>query len=51
MSASFSNQVLAQIELWHAHDDYGNSVHRLAKELDEGWRALHAGAQGRSCRS
>ncbi|MCU4298653.1 adenosylhomocysteinase [Brevibacterium permense] len=46
MSASFSNQVLAQIELWHAHDDYGNSVHRLAKELDEKVARLHLPALG-----
>lgn len=46
MSASFSNQVLAQIELWNAHDDYGNSVHRLAKELDEKVARLHLPALG-----
>ncbi|WP_169251917.1 adenosylhomocysteinase [Brevibacterium sp. 'Marine'] len=46
MSASFSNQVLAQIELWNAHDDYGNTVHRLAKELDEKVARLHLPALG-----
>ena len=46
MSASFSNQVLAQIELWNAHADYGNSVHRLAKELDEKVARLHLPALG-----
>ncbi|MCM1014087.1 MULTISPECIES: adenosylhomocysteinase [unclassified Brevibacterium] len=46
MSASFSNQVLAQIELWAAHSDYDNSVHRLAKELDEKVARLHLPALG-----
>ncbi|GAA1634272.1 adenosylhomocysteinase [Brevibacterium sanguinis] len=46
MSASFSNQVLAQIELWDSHSDYDNSVHRLAKELDEKVARLHLPALG-----
>ncbi|WP_413335658.1 adenosylhomocysteinase [Brevibacterium sp. GP-SGM9] len=46
MSASFSNQVLAQIELWTHHDDYDNGVHRLAKELDEKVARLHLPALG-----
>lgn len=39
MSNSFSNQVLAQIELWTKKYDMG--VHRLPKELDEKVAALH----------
>ncbi|MAV82216.1 MAG: adenosylhomocysteinase [Pelagibacteraceae bacterium] len=35
MSASFSNQVLAQIELWDNHDKYENKVYVLPKKLDE----------------
>ncbi|WP_113903591.1 MULTISPECIES: adenosylhomocysteinase [Brevibacterium] len=46
MSASFSNQVLAQIELWQRHDRYDNAVHRLAKELDEKVARLHLPALG-----
>lgn len=46
MSASFSNQVLAQIELWTKHERYGNEVHRLAKELDEKVARLHLPALG-----
>ncbi len=46
MSASFSNQVLAQIELWQRHDSYDNAVHRLAKELDEKVARLHLPALG-----
>ena len=41
MSASFSNQVLAQIELWKNHDDYENKVYVLPKELDEEVARLH----------
>ena len=41
MSASFTNQVLAQIELWHNHADYANEVHVLPKRLDEKVAALH----------
>ena len=35
MSASFSNQVLAQIELWENHKNYENQVYVLPKKLDE----------------
>ncbi len=41
MSASFTNQVLAQIELWQNHADYRNEVHVLPKRLDEKVAALH----------
>lgn len=41
MSASFSNQVLAQIELWKNHANYDNAVYVLPKKLDEKVAALH----------
>ena len=41
MSASFTNQVLAQIELWCNHAEYGNEVYVLPKRLDEKVAALH----------
>jgi len=41
MSASFTNQVLAQIELFAKGDQYDNSVHILPKHLDEKVAALH----------
>jgi adenosylhomocysteinase len=41
MSASFSNQVLAQIELWKNADDYGKKVYVLPKRLDEEVARLH----------
>jgi adenosylhomocysteinase len=41
MSASFTNQVLAQIELWTKGDDYPNEVHVLPKHLDEKVARLH----------
>jgi len=41
MSASFTNQVLAQIELWTGGDRYGNDVYVLPKHLDEKVAALH----------
>ncbi|MEM7427845.1 MAG: adenosylhomocysteinase [Pseudomonadota bacterium] len=41
MSASFSNQTLAQIELWNKGDDYKNEVYVLPKHLDEKVAALH----------
>ncbi len=41
MSASFSNQVLAQIELWQNHASYGCEVYVLPKHLDEKVAALH----------
>jgi adenosylhomocysteinase len=41
MSASFSNQVLAQIELWARADQYENRVYVLPKHLDEKVARLH----------
>ena len=41
MSASFSNQVLAQLELWQNNDDYENQVYVLPKKLDEEVARLH----------
>ncbi|HEY1258900.1 MAG TPA: adenosylhomocysteinase, partial [Stellaceae bacterium] len=41
MSASFTNQVLAQIELWTNPGKYENKVYVLPKHLDEKVAALH----------
>ena len=41
MSTSFTNQVLAQIELWTASEKYKNEVYVLPKHLDEKVAALH----------
>ncbi len=41
MSSSFTNQVLAQIELWTKGDQYENKVYILPKHLDEKVAALH----------
>jgi len=41
MSASFTNQVIAQIELWKNHKDYENKVYVLPKHLDEKVAMLH----------
>jgi len=41
MSASFSNQVLAQIEIWNNHKEYQNNVYVLPKHLDEKVAYLH----------
>lgn len=41
MSNSFTNQTLAQIELWTNADAYGNEVYMLPKELDEKVAKLH----------
>ncbi len=41
MSASFTNQTLAQIELWNNQDKYKNEVYVLPKHLDEKVAALH----------
>ena len=46
MSASFSNQVLAQIELYAGAEAYGRGVVTLPKELDEKVARLHLGALG-----
>merc|ERR1711935_1055457 len=44
MSASFSNQVLAQIELWCKSKDYNIGVHMLSKKLDEEVAMSHLSA-------
>jgi len=44
MSASFSNQVLAQIELWCHTEKYDVNVHMLSKKLDEEVARSHLGA-------
>ncbi|NND65869.1 MAG: adenosylhomocysteinase [Gammaproteobacteria bacterium] len=41
MSNSFTNQVLAQIELWNNHGEYENKVYVLPKHLDEKVARLH----------
>ncbi len=41
MSNSFTNQTLAQIELWKHREDYGVDVYRLPKHLDEEVARLH----------
>ncbi len=46
MSASFANQVLAQIELWENADSYENKVYVLPKDLDEKVARLHLGRLG-----
>jgi len=44
MSASFSNQVLAQIELWTKPEQYSVAVHMLSKKLDEEVARSHLSA-------
>ena len=46
MSNSFSNQTLAQIELWLNHDKYENKVYVLPKHLDEKVARLHLAKVG-----
>jgi adenosylhomocysteinase len=46
MSNSFSNQVIAQIELWTKNDTYDNEVYRLPKKLDEKVARIHVEALG-----
>ncbi len=46
MSNSFTNQVLAQIELWTNNDQYENKVYVLPKHLDEMVAMLHLGKLG-----
>ena len=46
MSASFTNQVLAQIELWENYNKYENKVYTLPKELDEKVALLHLNKVG-----
>ena len=41
MSNSFTNQTLAQIELWNNYKDYQNKVYMLPKHLDEKVALLH----------
>tara|TARA_Y100000768_G_scaffold388331_1_gene383600 strand:- start:95 stop:1408 length:1314 start_codon:yes stop_codon:yes gene_type:complete len=41
MSCSFTNQVMAQIELWENHANYNNKVYVLPKHLDEKVALLH----------
>src|SRR5262244_916840 len=46
MSASFTNQVLAQIELWNNHTKYERKVYVLPKHLDEMVATLHLAKVG-----
>lgn len=46
MSNSFTNQTLAQIELWNKSDQYENKVYMLPKHLDEKVAALHLSRLG-----
>jgi len=46
MSASFTNQVIAQMELWNNTADYNNEVYMLPKLLDEKVARLHLGSLG-----
>ena len=46
MSNSFSNQVIAQVELWQNHEDYDRKVYTLPKHLDEKVARLHLGKLG-----
>jgi adenosylhomocysteinase len=46
MSASFTNQVLAQIELWRNAAQYGKKVYVLPKKLDEMVASLHLAKLG-----
>lgn len=46
MSASFTNQVMAQIELWRNHAKYDNRVYVLPKILDEKVARLHLAKLG-----
>ena len=48
MSCSFTNQVLAQIELWQHPERYDNEVYVLPKHLDEKVARLHLGKLGAS---
>jgi adenosylhomocysteinase len=41
MSASFTNQVIAQLELHQRNDQYGRQVYMLPKHLDEQVARLH----------
>jgi len=46
MSTSFSNQTIAQIELWQNHTKYERKVYTLPKKLDEKVAALHLAKLG-----
>ena len=46
MSASFTNQVIAQIELWNNSENYEKKVYVLPKHLDEKVATLHLGKVG-----
>jgi adenosylhomocysteinase len=46
MSSSFSNQTIAQIELWQNHTKYEKKVYTLPKKLDEKVAALHLAKLG-----
>ena len=46
MSTSFTNQVMAQIELWENHQKYENKVYILSKKLDEKVAILHLAKLG-----
>ena len=46
MSASFTNQVLAQMELWNEGQSYDNTVYTLPRHLDEKVAALHLAKVG-----
>jgi len=46
MSNSFTNQILAQIELWNHHERYENKVYTLPKHLDEKVARLHLAKVG-----
>ena len=46
MSNSFSNQVIAQLELFTKHEEYNNDVYRLPKILDEKVAKIHVLALG-----
>lgn len=46
MSNSFTNQTIAQIELWENHSNYENDVYILPKHLDEKVARLHLGKIG-----
>ncbi|MGL4305109.1 MAG: adenosylhomocysteinase [Mycobacteriaceae bacterium] len=48
MSNSFSNQVIAQVELWTKPQEYDNEVYRLPKHLDEKVARIHVEALGGS---
>jgi adenosylhomocysteinase len=41
MSASFTNQTIAQLEIWENHKNYENKVYVLPKQLDEKVARLH----------